>query len=387
MSGTIIERRDHVLMTLWVPFSFWASTFFCRWSSTKGPFFRLRGISTSLSASCRSCGGGRSLVARPCACGCGLRGLPHGLTGWRPPEVLPSPPPCGWSTGFITTPRTVGRLPFHRMRPALPQLMFDCSALPTSPTVARQRTSTLRISPDGIRNWRSGLPWRRAGPEHRPSGRSWRRHRGAARRVHDGTDRDVAQRQVVAGLDVGVGAGLDPVALLQLVRRDDVALLAVSVVQQAMRRCGWGRTRCERPWRHAVLVGTTEVDHAVGPLVTATLVPGGDPTVVVAAALLGQRRTSDFSGVLRVISTKSATLEPRRPGVVGLYLRIPMSCSKMSFRNRCAYGARSADRTSEDVDACSPAATASRSRAWCRALRLPKPVRVRLALALAVHRC
>jgi hypothetical protein len=26
----------------------------------------------------------------------------------------------------------------------------------------------------------------------------------------------------------------------------------------------------------------------------------------------------------RVISTKSATLEPRRPGVVGLYLRMPM---------------------------------------------------------------
>jgi hypothetical protein len=27
----------------------------------------------------------------------------------------------------------------------------------------------------------------------------------------------------------------------------------------------------------------------------------------------------------RVISAKSATLEPRRPGVVGLYLRIGMS--------------------------------------------------------------
>src|SRR5207247_7373395 len=79
-------------------------------------------------------------------------GLPFGFTGWRPPEVLPSPPPCGWSTGFITTPRTVGRLPFHRIRPALPQLMFDCSALPTSPTVARQRTSTLRISPEGRRS-------------------------------------------------------------------------------------------------------------------------------------------------------------------------------------------------------------------------------------------
>src|SRR3546814_14836334 len=79
-------------------------------------------------------------------------GLPQGDTGWRPPDVLPSPPPCGCSTGFITTPRTVGRLPFQRMRPALPQLMLDCSALPTSPIEARQRTSTKRISPDARRS-------------------------------------------------------------------------------------------------------------------------------------------------------------------------------------------------------------------------------------------
>src|ERR1700712_1737954 len=57
---------------------------------------------------------------------------------------------------------------------------------------------------------------------------------------------------------------------------------------------------------------------------------------------LGSGRTRDFSGVVRVISAKSATDEPRRPGVVGLYLRIAMSIS---------YSARSGDRTSEDVDA------------------------------------
>src|SRR5690625_4022106 len=79
-------------------------------------------------------------------------GWPFGFTGCRPPEVRPSPPPCGWSTGFITTPRTVGRWPFQRIRPALPQLMLVCSAFPTAPTVARQRTSTLRISPEGIRS-------------------------------------------------------------------------------------------------------------------------------------------------------------------------------------------------------------------------------------------
>src|ERR1700710_2027403 len=44
MAGTIMERRDHVLMTLCVPLSFCPSTFLIRWSSTKGPFFRLRGM-------------------------------------------------------------------------------------------------------------------------------------------------------------------------------------------------------------------------------------------------------------------------------------------------------------------------------------------------------
>src|SRR6478609_11144406 len=120
MAGTIIERRDQVLITLWELLSFSASTFFIRWPSTKGPFFRLRGIGQTPQ---------RFLPVRRRRMIClslALRrrvrpsGLPHGLTGWRPPEVLPSPPPCGWSTGFITTPRTVGRLPFHRIRPALP---------------------------------------------------------------------------------------------------------------------------------------------------------------------------------------------------------------------------------------------------------------------------
>src|SRR3954469_82038 len=53
IAGTIIERRDHVLMTFLVPLSFCTSTFFIRWSSTKGPFFRLRGICLYLLAPLR----------------------------------------------------------------------------------------------------------------------------------------------------------------------------------------------------------------------------------------------------------------------------------------------------------------------------------------------
>ena len=39
-------------------------------------------------------------------------GLPQGVIGpERPIGARPSPPPCGWSLGFITEPRTVGRIP------------------------------------------------------------------------------------------------------------------------------------------------------------------------------------------------------------------------------------------------------------------------------------
>src|SRR5215211_7842486 len=76
-------------------------------------------------------------------------GLPHGVTGDRPGVLLPSPPPCGWSTGFMTVPRTVGLMPRCRLRPALPHLTFWCDWLPTTPMVARHSARTLRRSPLG----------------------------------------------------------------------------------------------------------------------------------------------------------------------------------------------------------------------------------------------
>src|SRR5215218_8469139 len=78
-----------------------------------------------------------------------LVGLPHGVTGWRPPEVLPSPPPCGWSTGFMETPRLCGFLPSQRLRPALPYDTFLWSMLPSCPMVAEHSMCTLRTSPEG----------------------------------------------------------------------------------------------------------------------------------------------------------------------------------------------------------------------------------------------
>src|SRR5258708_24201043 len=76
-------------------------------------------------------------------------GWPQGVTGLRPPDVLPSPPPCGWSTGFIETPRLCGILPIQRLRPALPSDTFSWSVLPTCPLVAMASSGTRRTSPEG----------------------------------------------------------------------------------------------------------------------------------------------------------------------------------------------------------------------------------------------
>src|SRR5690606_14494325 len=86
------------------------------------------------------------------------------------------------------------------------------------------------------------------------------------------------------------GTGLDRVALAQFVRREDVALLAVGVVQQ---RDPGSAVRVVLDVsdlrRHAILVGATEVDDAEGALVSTADVARRDPAAGVATAALGER--------------------------------------------------------------------------------------------------
>src|SRR4030095_12678300 len=82
-------------------------------------------------------------------------------------------------------------------------------------------------------------------------------------------------------------------------------------------------------------------------------------------------RTSDFSGSSRVTSTKSATLAPRRPGVVGLYLRMPIRVSP------------SAHRSAEDLD---PVARRQAHDGALGVLAATEPRPGALALALPVQR-
>jgi hypothetical protein len=115
--------------------------------------------------------------------------------------------------------------------------------------------------------------------------------------VDDGTDRDVLERQVVAGLDVGGRTGLDDVTLRQLVRRDDVALGAVDEVQQRDARGAVGVVLDVSDLGvDAVFVVALEVDDAVLALVPSTDVAGRDATCVVAATRLGQRTQQRLLG-------------------------------------------------------------------------------------------
>lgn len=146
MLGKIVERRDQVRRGFLSPLSTAFSTFFSKCRSIKGPFLRERGMAYPLKLFATATYD--EFISTLVAAGL----LTFGLQAPRGYRVLtklrPSPPPCGWSTGFIAVPRTVGRTPRQRAAPALPRTRSICSALPTSPRVARQSASTLRISPE-----------------------------------------------------------------------------------------------------------------------------------------------------------------------------------------------------------------------------------------------
>src|SRR5690606_41649088 len=96
-------------------------------------------------------------------------------------------------------------------------------------------------------------------------------------------------------------------------------------------------------------------------------------------------RTRDFSGSERVISAKSLTLEPRRPGVVGLYLRMPIFFvhSFTCVAGRSGRTPRTAGSDADDVD---PVAVGHLDDGALGVRALPVAEAGPLPLALAVDR-
>src|SRR5215212_11384030 len=107
ISGKIDEARDHVRRTSFAPRRLSASIFLNSLGSMYGPFLVDR-LMRYLLPRFRTMKRSVLLLRRvflPYA------SLPHLVFGWPPTGALPSPPPWGWSRGFMTDPRTVGRMP------------------------------------------------------------------------------------------------------------------------------------------------------------------------------------------------------------------------------------------------------------------------------------
>ena len=153
----------------------------------------------------------------------------------------------------MATPRLCGRLPSQRLRPALPMAMLSCWLLPSEPTVARQSQWTSRTSPEGRRTCAQSPSLAMSCAAEPAAAAELAAAADLQLDVVDGrAGRDEAQRQRVARLDVGGARRDDLVADLEVLRGEDVALLAVHVVEQRDEApSGSGRTGCA-----ATLAGT-----------------------------------------------------------------------------------------------------------------------------------
>src|SRR5437764_7880731 len=107
--------------------------------------------------------------------------------------------------------------------------------------------------------------------------------------VHRGTQRDLEQRHCVAGADVRAGTGHHAVADVQALGRQDVALLAVAVMQQRDARGPVRIVFDARDARRNREFVAPEIDAPVLPLVPAAHIPARDVALVVAPACPLQR--------------------------------------------------------------------------------------------------
>src|SRR6187549_2651425 len=96
--------------------------------------------------------------------------------------------------------------------------------------------------------------------------------------------RDVTERQAVAGANVRQAAADHGVALLQAIRREDVGLFAVGVVQERDARGAVGIVFDLRDASRNANLAPLEIDDAVALLVTTATEARGDAPVVIAAA-------------------------------------------------------------------------------------------------------
>src|SRR5579885_1215336 len=117
-------------------------------------------------------------------------------------------------------------------------------------------------------------------------------------RMDEGADRDMLETQGVARLDIGVGAGLDLLADLEPLRREDIALVAVGIMQQGQVGRAVGIVLERRHHRRHAVAVAFEIDDPQAPLMPAAAMARGHAAEVVAAAGFLDRREQAFFGRL-----------------------------------------------------------------------------------------
>src|SRR5690606_16373391 len=160
--------------------------------------------------------------------------------------------------------------------------------------------------------------------------------------MYSRTQRNITQRQRITRLDRRVLARLHLVACLQALRRNDVATLAVRILDQSnMRRPVRVVFKTLNLFRSTVLVAT-EVDNAILLLVTTTLVTRGDATIVVATTVLGlvlgQRRIG--STLMQILANHLDHKATARRGRLALHNRHDSSPSSLLSRQEVDVVAR-----------------------------------------------
>src|SRR5687767_2459531 len=339
MSGMIVERRDHVFTTRFSPVWLSASTLTRRWSSMNGPFLRLLGIPY----------------------------LPPGPTAPPPPDDhLVGGLVLGARAAFFLAPggrrvAPAGALPLTAAERVVDRVHghapgVGTAALPPgSPRLAQRDQLGLGVA-DGAHGPpavdRDAAHLGRGEPEggevaflghqlNAHAGPPGDLAAGAGLELHvvdDGTDRDVAQGQGVARSDLGSLARHQHVAHRQPGGAQDVALLAVGIVQQGdpgvavrvvLDAGDLGRDPVLRP---------LEVDDAVLLFVTAADVAGREPAVDVAAAGVGFRPHQRLLRLVgRDLGEVGDGLEPApRTGWLAFAQRHWRQLPKMSMRSSAA---------------------------------------------------
>src|SRR6266545_279384 len=283
ISGTIVERRDQVRTTFFSPRRFISTTRTIRWSSTNGPFLIDLGTSIHAPPPATDDELARRLVLLA-----------------RPPFLLPPWRGGVAATGALALPaaeRVIhgvhghstdrGPLPAPPAASGLAQL----NQLVLGVTHDADRRPARRLDQPGLarRQANRGVPALLGHQLHAGPRRA--SHAGASSRlelqgVQRRPDRDVPKGQGVSGTNVRPLAGDHGVADLETLRRKDVALLAVEIVQQGDPSRPVGVVLDVRHLGRDTVLVSPEVDDPVPALVAAALVPGRHSPVGVSAGLV-----------------------------------------------------------------------------------------------------